>query len=233
MRGQLQNKIGKPGVAVVLSSNATVDEELVLASKSGDGQAFETLVNRHQRRILALAFRYTRVREDAEDVVQETFQKAFVHLQKFEGTSSFSTWATRVAINQALMLLRRRRGQHEVSIDDSSSNEGTTPMIEAVDASPDPEASCMHKEEAQILSAAMARLRPGMRRALELKELGALSARETAGHMDVSVGAIKARVFQARKRLGKELRQQMRLRRMCSRDILAISGNGPVARKIA
>lgn len=98
------------------------DEEaaLILAAKSGDGQAFEILIERYQRRVLALARRFTRIREDAEDIAQQTFQKAFVHLHKFEGKSRFSTWLTRIAINEALMLLRRGRALREVSINDLS-----------------------------------------------------------------------------------------------------------------
>jgi len=203
MLGQFRNR-SKRGVASFRDS--APDEELVAATKSGDELAFETLVKRHQRRIFALAFRYTRVREDAEDIVQETFQKAFVHLQKFEGKSSFSTWATRIAINQALMLLRRRRALHEVPVDDWSSDQGTTLGLELDDASPDPEASYLQKEGARILSVAIGHLRPGMRRAVELRELGELSTRETAGLMGLSVAAIKARVFHARKELGKALR---------------------------
>src|SRR5947209_12300549 len=88
MLGQLRNEIGKRGVTS--SSDAAADEELVAAAKNGDELGFESLAKRHQRGIFALAFRYTRVREDAEDIVQETFRKAFVHLQKFEGKSSFS-----------------------------------------------------------------------------------------------------------------------------------------------
>ena len=206
MLGQLRNEIGKRAVAS--SCDAAPDEELVAATKSGDELAFETLVKRHQRRIFALAFRYTRVREDAEDIVQETFQKAFVHLQKFEGKSSFSTWATRIAINQALMSLRRRRALHEVPADDSSGDRGATPGPDLADASPDPEATYLQKEEARIVSAAIRHLRPGMRRAVELRELGELSTRETAGLMGLSVAAIKARVFHARKELSKALRYQ-------------------------
>ena len=118
MLGQLRNEIGKRAVAS--SCDAAADEELVAAAKKGDELGFESLAKRHQRRIFALAFRYTRVREDAEDIVQETFKKAFVHLQKFEGKSSFSTWLTRIAINESLMSLRRRRTLHEVPADDSS-----------------------------------------------------------------------------------------------------------------
>src|SRR6266852_1940274 len=152
MLGQLRNEIGKRGVTS--SSDAAADEELVAAAKNGDELGFESLAKRHQRRIFAVAFRYTRIREDAEDIVQQTFQKAFVHLQKFEGKSSLSTWLTRIAINQALMLLRSRRGQHEVPIDASSSHEAT-PALELADASPDPEASYLQTEKTQMLSAAM------------------------------------------------------------------------------
>src|SRR6201987_3882292 len=115
MLGQLRNEIGKRAFAS--SCEAAADEELVAASKNGDELGFESLAKRHQRRIFALAFRYTRVREDAEDRSEETFKKAFVHLQKFEGKSSFSTWLTRIAINESLMSLRRRRALHEVAAD--------------------------------------------------------------------------------------------------------------------
>jgi len=206
MLGQLRNEIGKRTVAS--SSDAAADEKLVAAAKKGDELGFESLAKRHQRRIFALAFRYTRVREDAEDVVQETFRKAFGHLQKFEGKSSFSTWLTRIAINEALMSLRRRRALHEVLADDSSGDNGTTPGVDLADASPDPEAAYLQKEQARIVSAAIRHLRPGMRRAVELRELGELSTRETAGLMGLSVAAIKARVFHARKELGKALRYQ-------------------------
>jgi RNA polymerase sigma-70 factor (ECF subfamily) len=204
MLRQLRNEIGKRGVSS--SSDAAADEELVAASKNGDELGFESLAKRYQRRVFALAFRYTRVREDAEDIVQETLRKAFVHLQKFEGKSSFSTWLTRIAINEALMSLRRRRALHEVPADDSSDDNGTTPIADLADISPDPEATYLQKEKVRIVSAAIRQLRPGMRRAVELRELGDLSTRETALRMGLSVAAIKARVFHARKELGKALR---------------------------
>src|SRR5580658_10365588 len=211
MPNRVPNKFGKPGVA---SRDAAAEEELVAAAKGGDEGAFETLFNRHQRRVIALAFRYTRVREDAEDIVQQTFQKAFLHLQTFEGKSSLSTWLTRIAINHALMLLRSRRGLREVPIDDSSGDEETTFAEELADASPDPEASYLQTEKSQILSAAMRQLRPGMRKAIELRELGELSNRDTAAHLGVSIGSVKARVFHARRKLAKALRRRMQSRRI-------------------
>ena len=208
MLDRVLNKLGKSGVA---SCDSAAEEELVAAAKDGDEAAFETLFNRHQRRIFALAFRYTRVREDAEDTLQQTFQKAFVHLQEFKGKSSLSTWLTRIAINQALMLLRSRRGLREVLIDDSNGDEEATPTLELVDTNPNPEASYLQKEKTQILLAAMRQLKPRMRKAIELRELGELSSRDTAAHLGISIGTVKARVFHARRRLAIALRRHDRV----------------------
>jgi RNA polymerase sigma-70 factor, ECF subfamily len=93
---------------------------LVAAAKARDTRAFELLVERHERRIFSMAQRITRNREDAEDVVQQSFQKAFIHLKKFEGKSLLYNWLTQIAINEALMLLRRKRGWHESPIEESS-----------------------------------------------------------------------------------------------------------------
>ena len=97
-------EINEPRTGTVSFSDPAAEEAFVAAAKRGDEKAFEILVEHNQPRIYSLALRYTRVHEDAEDVVQETFLKAFVHLHRFEGKSSFSTWLTRIAINEALML---------------------------------------------------------------------------------------------------------------------------------
>src|SRR5882724_3855899 len=203
---------GRIASGATLSKGMTIkfagqDEEaaLVLAAKRGDGQAFEILIKRYQKRILAIARRFTRIREDAEDVVQQSFQKAFVHLHKFEGKSSFSTWLTRIAINESLMLLRHGRALREVSVDDHSEAEGNAASLEMSDSSPDPETSYLRRERAQILSATIRNLRPGMRKAIELRELAELSTEETARRMSVSVAAVKGRIFHARKKLQEKL----------------------------
>jgi RNA polymerase sigma-70 factor (ECF subfamily) len=210
MDRQLLKTIHELGVTVAASQDSAGDEELVAAAKGGDELAFETIVKRHRQRIFALALRYTRSREDAEDIVQQTFQRAFIHLLGFEGRSSFSTWLTSIAINHALTLLRKRRALHELPIDDSSSDEGTTLALEITDASPDPEASYLQGERARILSAAVGELSPGMQRAVELQELGELTTRETARHMGLSVSAVKARLFRAKRTLAKSLRCRIR-----------------------
>jgi RNA polymerase sigma-70 factor (ECF subfamily) len=151
---------------------------LVRAAQNGDKRAFEILVERYQRRILTVARRFARIREDAEDIVQQSFQKAFVHLHKFEGKSSFATWLTRIVINEALMFLRRVRGLREVSIDDFSGNEETALGLDIPDSRVGPESVFLQGERSRILSAAMNKLTPGIRKAIELRELGELSTNE-------------------------------------------------------
>jgi RNA polymerase sigma-70 factor (ECF subfamily) len=184
------------------------DEEatLIRTAKSGDGQALEVLVARHQQRLLNVARRFSRIREDAEDIVQQSFQKAFVHLHKFQGKSSFSTWLTRIAINEALMLLRKGRGLREVSIDDVSVDEETAVRLEIPDSRPGPESVFLQDERKRILSAAMNELTPRTRKTIELKELGGLSTEEAASAMGLSVAVVKGRLFHGRRKLHKVLR---------------------------
>ena len=186
-------------------SHTLSEKALVTAAKNGNHQAFEVLVDRYHEKILAVALRYTRVRQDAEDVVQQSFQKAFVHLNRFRGNSSFATWLTRIAINEALMLLRKGRAAREVPLDDSLDLEEPTPGREIPDTRPDPEMSCLQQEWVRILSVAMVKLTPGTRKAIELRELAELSVEDTARRMGLSVNAAKARVFQGRRKLREKL----------------------------
>ena len=206
MPSSLVDKSNKPEATSGVSSDRVAEKVLVAAAKAGDELAFETLVKRYQRRIFVLALRYTRVREDAEDIVQQTFKKAFIYLDTFQGKSSFATWLTRIAINQALMLLRRGRALREVSLDDSTSDYGTALRLELSDGGSDPETSCLQQERERILSAALGQLTPGMRAALELREFLELSTRETAQRMGLSVTAVKARLFHGRKSLRDRLK---------------------------
>src|SRR5467141_2874143 len=186
---------------------AREDATLVAGAKTGDAHSFELLVERHEGKIFSLAQRMTRNREDAEDVVQQSFQKAFIHLKKFEGESLFSTWLTRIAINEALMLLRRKRGSREVPIAESTTEDKIALPMDVPDSGPNPEDSCLQREQERILSAAVNELTPGMREAIELRELGELSTGETAQVMGLSVGAVKARLFHGRRKLRKTLKR--------------------------
>ena len=187
---------------------ASEDAVLVTAAKTGDSRAFGTLVRRHQRKLLAVALRSSRVREDAEDVVQQSLQKAFFHLHKFEGKSSFSTWLTRITINEGLIVLRHRRGLSEVSTEDSDSDGGekTSFELQIPYSAPSPENNYLQHEQNRIVSSAVKQLNPRIRKAIELRDLGELSTKETARALGVSMSAVETRVFRGRRKLRESLR---------------------------
>lgn len=176
------------------------DSALVAEAKGGDAHAFEQLVDRYKRRVFATALRITNNREDAEDVVQESFHKAFLHLSRFEERSQFSTWLTRIAMNEGLMVLRRRRGELEVLPDSPDDTKKSAPEA-FVDQRPTPEESCLRRERRQLLTKAINRLGPKLRRTIFLRHFEELSAEETAEILGTSIGAVKARIFQGRRKL--------------------------------
>lgn len=185
------------------------EEALVLAAKNGDGQAFELLFKDLRQKVLAVAMRYTPTRHDAEDVLQVSFQKAFVHLHTFKGQSSFCTWLTRIAINESLMLRRRSRGQLEISIDEESlDGERFSSSVNISDSYPDPEAAYLRREAARHLHIAINRLRPNQRRVIVLRELKECSTKETARRLGVSVNATKANLFRGRTKLRQVLKRR-------------------------
>jgi RNA polymerase sigma-70 factor, ECF subfamily len=180
------------------------DGALVAATKHGDAQAFDELVLRHQRRVLAVAQRITNNREDAEDVAQERFHKAYLHLDAFEERSRFSTWLTRIAMNEAFMLLRRKQGIFEV-LPESADHEATSSSEPFIDQSPNPEESCWQRERTQLLTEAINRLGPTIRTAVLLRDIEERSVKETAQILGASIAAVKARVFQGRRKIRRAL----------------------------
>jgi RNA polymerase sigma-70 factor (ECF subfamily) len=176
------------------------DEVLVVAAKRGDTRAFETLVLRHERTVLAVAQRITNNREDAEDVAQESFHRAFLHLGGFQEKSRFSTWLTRIVMNQAFMLLRGRRRVLEV-VPESANDVAKSNAESFVDQGPSPEESCWQRERKQLLTKAIDRLSPITRKTILLRDIEEKSVEETAQILDTSIGAVKARVFHGRRRL--------------------------------
>ena len=190
--------IMEPLCEIGISKNS--DGAVIAAAKRGETQAFEELVLRHKQRVLAVAQRITNNREDAEDVAQETFHKAFLHLDAFQEKARFSTWLTRIAMNEALMVLRRRRGLLEVLPE--RDGDGVRPTAESfVDQRPSPEESCWRRERTELLTAAINRLRPTIRKTMVLREIEQRSVKETAQILGTSISAVKARLFHGRQRL--------------------------------
>jgi RNA polymerase sigma-70 factor, ECF subfamily len=183
------------------------EEELVAAAKGGSHAAFEKLVGRYEARVFHVAQRIARSREDAEDVIQQSFQKAFVYLQRFEGRSSFSTWLTRIVLNEALMLVRAGRRFRDVSIDQGNVADDSALPLDIADSRPNPEHSYFEQERRRLLFSAINELTPGIRVALQICDLDELSLRETAGILGVSVAAVKSRVNRGRRVLREKLKQ--------------------------
>ncbi len=148
----------EPAIVSIESLPGEGDRALVAAAKGGNLQAFEVLVERHEQMIFSLAWRMTRNREDAEDVVQQSLQKAFLHLKKL------------IAINEVLMLLRSKRGSREVLINDSTEGDGAL-ALKIPDSGQSPEDGYSQRERQQILFSALNELPHGTRRAIQLREL--------------------------------------------------------------
>jgi RNA polymerase sigma-70 factor (ECF subfamily) len=176
------------------------DTALVTAIKRGDPLAFEKLVLRYKPRMFAVAKRITKNREDAEDVVQESFHKAFRHLNDFQEKSRFSTWMTRIAMNEAFMLLRRRRGIPEV-LPEGPDDDVEFFSARFVDRCPSPEEACCLRERKEILTKAINRLGPEMRKTVLLRDIEERSTEETAQILGASIGVVKSRLLRGRRKL--------------------------------
>ncbi len=173
------------------------DELLVLAAQGGDASAFVELKNRHANKLLLRIYRITRNWQDAEDVLQDSFLKAFLHLPTFEGRSSFSSWITRIAINCALMLLRKRRAV-EISIDALAIDGETWSGWEIADTRKTPEEAYTQREVEQHLRFAIRRLRPALRKVVHLRRSEDYSTSEIAAALGISVAAAKSRLMRAK-----------------------------------
>lgn len=181
------------------------DVALVHASKNGDVTAFGELIKRYDRKLLRIAQHLTRNREDAEDAVQEAFLKAFQHLDQFREDAKFSTWLIRIAWNESLLKLRKRRLTREMSIDDDFQSEEDNLPTDVVDWAPNPEQLYRASELREILHRTLQKLRPGLRVVFVLRDIEGLSLEQTAEALDLSVAAVKARSWRARMQLRNRL----------------------------
>jgi RNA polymerase sigma-70 factor, ECF subfamily len=200
-----------PLVRRPLPSQVVKDDEsaLVAAAKAGEVSAFETLVGRYERKIFRLTQNITQNREDAEDAMQEAFLKAYEHLQNFEGNSRFYTWLVRIAVNQALMKLRKRR-PNVVSLDEEvDTGEDMVPR-EVEDWGPSPADRYAQTQLSEILGKAIGELDPPFRIVFQLRDIEELSTEETAEALGLSVPAVKSRLLRARLKLRQSLNQYFR-----------------------
>jgi RNA polymerase sigma-70 factor, ECF subfamily len=191
------------------SASAFAEAKLVAAAKKGDETAFRELVENHEGRIYLHAFRIMGNSEDAEDVRQLALLKAFLHLPEFKGQSSFSTWITRIAINEALMMRRRDRRGLEVPIDEAIPGDDTPFAPEIADTGANPEHWYAQLEWREILYSALRALRPAVRLTLLTYGIDELSARQTAEMLGITVNAAKSRISRGRRALRDKIRRHL------------------------
>src|ERR1700723_488994 len=186
------------------------DVALVNRARQGDVAAFEKLVRQYDRQIFRIAQHITQNREDAQDVVQDAFLKAYEKLDQFQGNSKFYTWLVRIAVNESLMRLRKRRTGKMVSIDDDiETEEGSVPR-DLADWSPNPEQNYSQSELAGILRKTIQGLPHGFRIVFVLRDVDGLSTEETAESLGLSVPAVKSRLLRARLQLRERLSRYFR-----------------------
>jgi len=181
------------------------DLALVAEAKAGSYEAFEELVNRYENKIYRLGLNVTGNPEDAEDVLQEAFLKAFQHLGEFRADSRFYTWLVRIAVNEGLMKLRKRRSDRSVPMEDEVGEDGELIPRELADWKPNPEQIFAQAEIESILRDAAQKLPPTYRTVFLLRDVEDLSTAETASVLNLSEGTVKARLFRARLMLREEL----------------------------
>src|SRR6201994_2647338 len=198
------------GSRTVPSPAGTDESVLVSQAREGDTRAFGELVRRYEGKIFRLAQHVTNNREDAEDVLQETFMKAYEHLDQFKGDSKFYTWIVRIAVNQALMKLRRRKTDKSVSLDETIDTGEDTMVREIAAWDEDPEKRLSREEMGEILDTAIQSLEAPYRSVFVLRDIEELSTEETAEALDLSVPAVKSRLLRARLQLREKLTRQFK-----------------------
>jgi len=173
---------------------APTDEELVRKSKEGDERAFGELISRYESKVYSLSLKMVRNPEDAEDVLQDTFLRAYRGIKSFQGASTFSTWIYRITANSALMRLRKKQ-LPTVSIEDADERE--TP-VNIADWTPGPVEQLLNRELQQVMDEAIQALPPEFRQVFVLRDIEEMSNAEVADVLDLSVAAVKSRLHRAR-----------------------------------
>src|SRR5438445_428156 len=188
----------------------TSEMGLVQAAKGGDLEAFSELVKRYDRNIFRIAQHITHNEEDAQDVVQDAFLKAYQNLEQFQGNSKFYTWLVRIAVNEALMKLRKRRSDRTVPLDEPIDTGEDEMTREIAVWEENPEETYSREELAAILDIAIQSLKPAYRTVFILRDIEDLSIEETAEALNLSISAVKSRLLRARLQLREKLTRQFK-----------------------
>jgi len=204
-------------IAEDLKRNATdvldADLPLINASRNGDASAFEELVKKYDRKLYRVAQGMVHKHEDAEEVVQTAFLKAYLNLHRFQGNAKFSTWLIRIAINESFMKLRKQRSNKEQSLHARigfGAEESNHHQFDLTDWSENPETLYGATELRQILESCLQKLQPGLRMVFFLRDVEGHSISETSGILNLTATAVKTRLSRARVLLREELTRYFR-----------------------
>ena len=190
---------------VITEAGVFDESDFVGKAREGDAVAFNRLVTQYERKIFRLAKHITQNDEDAEDVLQESFLKAYEHLKDFHGQSKFYTWLVRIAVNESLMKLRKRKSDKTVPLDEPLDTGEDTVVREIAVWDENPEQKYSREELGGILDEAVQGLRPAFRTVFVLRDIEELSTEETAESLGISVPAVKSRLLRARLQLREKL----------------------------
>jgi RNA polymerase sigma-70 factor (ECF subfamily) len=193
-----ETEMATAAVATTASPTEWDEQEVLARAKSRSKTAFDELVRHYERRVFRLAQNITRNNEDAEDVVQNAFLKAFQNLHAFRGDSRFYSWLVRITVNEALMKIRKRPRHTEIAIDESKETDDSWAPLEIEDWGPNPEQLYSEQELQQILAKSISKLQPGYRTVFQLRDVDGLSTEETALALALTSSAVKTRLKRAR-----------------------------------
>jgi RNA polymerase sigma-70 factor (ECF subfamily) len=202
---------GRLGQSTASPLTITSDALLVARAQNGEQLAYVELCRRHREMVFRTVLRITHNRDDAEEVTQDSWMRAFTHIGTFDGRSAFSTWVTRIAINYALTMLRRRRMRRELSLDDPVDPDNRR-VIEMLEPSRNPEERCLETERVRLVRQAVKRLPSKLRMAIELRQSQNCSVNELAMLVGVSVPTMKSRLVRARRKLRESLSKVLKRR---------------------
>lgn len=183
------------------SSTEMEETELVDSARHGDLKAYDELVKRYQERIYATIYHMTSNHEDANDLAQESFVKAFQALKSFKGGSSFYTWLYRIAVNKTINFLKQRKNRQHMSLNDVDFNAEHNPDFVALISEKTPRREAGLTELQEKLNAALLKLSESHRLAVVLHDVQGLSHEEIAKIMHCNIGTVRSRLFYARQQL--------------------------------
>ena len=198
-------------MTTVTSTDKLTERELIELARGGDRYAFDELVKTYYPRMVRTAVRMLRDIEDGEDATQQAFTAAWRNLDKFRGDSTFSTWMTRITMNESLSVLRsRKRAFVELEDNTTESNDEAQPVFAS--NGENPEEALIRKETSQLLHMSMSHVKPVYRMAMQLRLVNDMSVEEIAGRLKMPVNTVKVHLFRGRQSMKAFLEERMPLR---------------------